>query len=115
MNIMMLANITDYSAPIEGFMDKLGFGGMMVALGMGTVFSVLIILWLALVLFKVCFHDLPAKRKAKAVAPVVVAEPTAPAAVNNDDEIVAVIAAAIAMAESESDGIKFRVVSFKRR
>ncbi len=32
-----------------------------------------------------------------------------------DEEIVAVIAAAIAMAESESDGLKFRVVSFRRK
>lgn len=33
---------------------------------------------------------------------------------SNDEEIIAVIAAAIAMAESESEGLKFRVVSFKR-
>ena len=33
---------------------------------------------------------------------------------NNDEEIIAVIAAAIAMAESESDGLKFKVVSFRR-
>lgn len=33
---------------------------------------------------------------------------------SNDAEIIAVIAAAIAAAESESNGIKFRVVSFKR-
>ena len=38
-----------------------------------------------------------------------------PAAVSNDDEIVAVIVAAIAMAESESLDTKFRVVSFKRK
>lgn len=31
-----------------------------------------------------------------------------------DEEIVAVIAAAIAMAESESNGLKFKVVSFRR-
>ncbi len=31
-----------------------------------------------------------------------------------DEEIVAVIAAAVAMAESESNGLKFRVVSFRR-
>ncbi len=41
-----------------------------------------------------------------------------PATVKNenalDEEIVAVIAAAIAMAESESNGLKFRVVSFRR-
>lgn len=34
---------------------------------------------------------------------------------DNDGEIIAVITAAIAMAESESDGLKFRVVSFKRK
>lgn len=34
--------------------------------------------------------------------------------VTNNDEIVAVIAAAIATAESENSGLKFRVVSFKR-
>ncbi len=33
---------------------------------------------------------------------------------NNDEEIIAVIAAAIAMAESESNGLKFKVVSFRR-
>ena len=33
---------------------------------------------------------------------------------NNDEEFIAVIAAAIAMAESESDGLKFKVVSFRR-
>ena len=35
--------------------------------------------------------------------------------VQNDNEIVAVIAAAIAAAEAESDGTKFRVVSFRRK
>ena len=112
---MMLANITNYAKPIEGFMDKVEFGGMMLALGMGTVFAVLVILWLALVLFKLAFHDLPSKKKAKAIAPVVTVEPTVAEPTNSDDEIVAVIAAAIAMAESESNGVKFRVVSFRRR
>ena len=37
-----------------------------------------------------------------------------PANDNNDEEIIAVIAAAIAMAESESNGLKFKVVSFRR-
>ena len=35
--------------------------------------------------------------------------------VADDEEIIAVIAAAIAMAESESNGLKFRVVSFRRK
>lgn len=33
---------------------------------------------------------------------------------DQDEEIIAVIAAAIAMAESENSGLKFRVVSFRR-
>lgn len=112
---MMLANITNYSQPIEGFWDKLEFGGMMVGLGMATIFAVLIVLLFALIVFKFFFHDIPAKKRANATVvehaetPVVVPQHTA------DDEIAAVIAAAIAMAESENDGIKFRVVSFKRR
>ena len=36
------------------------------------------------------------------------------AAESTDEEIIAVIAAAIAMAESENNGLKFRVVSFRR-
>lgn len=36
------------------------------------------------------------------------------AVANDDEEIIAVIAAAIAMAESESNGLKFKVVSFRR-
>ena len=46
-----------------------------------------------------------------------VASPVLPVAATatSDDEIVAVIAAAIAMAESENSGLKFRVVSFKRK
>ena len=93
------------------------FGGAMVLIGMATIFSVLCILWACLALFKVVFHDLPAKKANKATtvseeAPVATVVSNAS---SNDDEIVAVIAAAIAMAESESDGLKFRVVSFKRK
>ena len=106
--------------PIEGFMDKLLYGGQMLLIGMATVFSVLVLLWGCLVVFKIVFHDLPAKRSeadngsSKFVAPTpVVAEPVA--ASSNNDEIVAAIAAAIAAAESESSGLKFKVVSFRRK
>ena len=34
---------------------------------------------------------------------------------SNDEEIIAGIAAAIAMAESENQGTKFKVVSFRRK
>ena len=117
MNFLLSANSNiDLSKPIDGFMDKLTYGGQMLLIGMATVFSVLILLWVALVLFKLFFHDLPHRSKAtkevKAdLAPVF----QAPAASDND-EIIAVIAAAIATAESECSGNKqFRVVSFKRK
>ena len=92
------------------------FGGSMVLIGMATIFSVLILLWGCLALFKVFFHDLPSKKAANANEEEVAA-PASPVAntVASDDEIVAVIAAAIAMAESENSGLKFRVVSFKRK
>ena len=92
------------------------FGGAMVLIGMATIFAVLILLWACLALFKVVFHDLPAKKAASANE-TEVSSPVLPVAATatSDDEIVAVIAAAIAMAESENSGLKFRVVSFKRK
>ena len=58
-------------------------------------------------------HESAEKQK-KALESEPAPEPVV-ATTNTDEEIVAVITAAIAMAESESGGIKFRVVSFKRR
>ena len=117
MNTKMLIAIDEVNktAPLDSFADKLSYGGTMLLIGMLTVFSVLILIMLSLYAFKFFFHDMANKKKAapKAVQ-IVTAEPAA-ALKSNDEEIVAVIAAAIAMAESESDGIKFRVVSFKRR
>ena len=116
--------ITDYSKPIIDFSNfdisqlgqAAGFGGAMVLIGMATVFAVLCLLWACLVVFKIVFHDLPEKRKNNAVAVEEVMESAPVSAVeySDDEEIVAVIAAAIAMAESESSETKFKVVSFKR-
>ena len=96
--------------------DVLSNGGMTLLTGMAIVFGVLTLLWFTLAVFKLFFHDLTGKKIKKAknanedVAPIV-----SPIHKNND-EIVAVIAAAIAMAESESSsGVKFRVVSFRRK
>ena len=113
----------DYNSPIvdlanfdvSDLVSALGFGGAMVLIGMATVFAVLILLWVCLVLFKVFFHDIP-ERKAKApeAATLVPVQETVTAQ-PKDTEIIAVLAAAIAMAESESGGAKFNVVSFKRK
>ena len=113
-----LLDVTNYTQPIDGFVDKLAFGGQMVLIGMSVVFSVLILLWLSLYIFKVFFHDIPAKKKSVSL-PEATTEPqevkTSTAKQNNDEEIISVIAAAIAAAESENQGLKFRVVSFRRK
>ena len=95
--------------------DILSSGGMVVLTGMLTVFAVLCLLWFTLVAFKFFFYDLKRKTKTKEIndEPVPVKQP---AVSSDNDEIIAVIAAAIAMAESELGGSKqFRVVSFKRK
>ncbi len=96
-----------------GFLETLGFGAQMLLLGMVTVFAVLILLWAFLSVFKVVFHGKEATNKVK-VSPIPV-EQTPVYSKDTDAEIVAVIAAAIAMAESENDGLKFKVVSFRRK
>ena len=50
------------------FGDRMSYGLQVFAVGLGTVFAVLAILWLALILFKVFLYDIPekkAKKKAK--------------------------------------------------
>ena len=83
------------------------------AVGLLTVFGVLIMIWGVLALFNIFFGKQKKGATAKTSEPAAAA-PVAPRAASND-EIIAVIAAAIAMAESESGGAKFRVVSFKRK
>lgn len=109
--------IVDFSNfDISQLGNALAFGGAMLLIGMATVFAVLVLLWVCLVIFKIFFHDIPTKRASKPKSePVPVRVAETPAAVSAEGEIVAVIAAAIAMAESESSGMKFRVVSFKRK
>ncbi|MBR2951845.1 MAG: OadG family protein [Clostridia bacterium] len=86
-------------------------GTQMLILGMLMVFSVLGIIFLALQIFHYACNLFMGKADKKEKA----AEPT-PAVVvkTNDEEIVAVIAAAIAAAENETPNARFRVVSFKR-
>ncbi len=109
-----IVNFSDFEFSQLG--DALLFGASMLAIGMIAVFSVLCILWLFLAIFKIVFHDLPKKRAAnKTVAPTIAPPERAVSVATPDDgEIVAVIAAAVAMAESENSDMKFRVVSFKR-
>lgn len=87
-------------------------GLQVVGIGMATIFAVLILIWGVLTLFKFFFGASP--KKVVQDTPVV-EEVVAPTKVASNDEIIAVIAAAIAAAESDSSGAKFRVVSFRRK
>jgi len=106
----------DVTKPLESTADKFSYGGQMLLIGMSVVFSVLLILWGSLELFHLIVTKLPAvleKKRAKKVEPE--AE-TAPETVAEDDEseLVAVMAAAIAAAAEENPEGSFRVVSFRR-
>ena len=89
---------------------------------MGTVFSALVILWIALTLFRAAVTAPTGNKKKK--APSIVLEDTPPAeavtpiiVTNNDDAIVAAITAAVAATLAEENGGTvpgFRVVSFRR-
>ena len=95
--------------------DALVFGGSVLLIGMATVFSVLCILWAFLGLFKLVFHDIPKKKAEKSAKSVETTEQATQNVVNDaNEELVAVIAAAIAAAESDNTGIKFKVVSFRK-
>ncbi len=115
MNFLLTITENDYS---ESLIDKFGFtetalfGLKIVLLGMLAVFGVLIILMLALKIFELAFSKAP-KIEEKPMPTMV--EAPAPVVYNTDEEVVAVIACAIAMAEAESNGLKFRVVSFRRK
>ncbi|MBQ6892723.1 MAG: OadG family protein [Clostridia bacterium] len=102
--------------------DKLVIGGEVTLLGIGTVFSVLIIIWVMVELLHLLLgkkskstdvkkENVPApvetKNEAPAPAPVVTESATP------DYELIAVITAAIAAA-SGSAPTSFKVVSFKR-
>ncbi len=106
-----LLNFPDFTEPVKDLGQRFAFAGFMLLIGLAVVFAVLIIIWCALTLFKYAFNEKAPKEKKS--APVVEAPVETPAA--NDAEILAVIAAAIAAAESENDGIKFKVVSFRRK
>lgn len=112
MNTMLLTEAMDYSVPIDSFLEKLTFGGLIVLIGMVAIFAVLFIIYLSLVIFKLCFKN--ASKSDKIEQPIQAPAPAVVQANPTDEEIVAVMAAAIAIAESEGTGAKFRVVSFRR-
>ncbi len=96
------------------FAERLSYGGEMLVVGIGIVFSVLILLWLSLELFNVISQRL---NNQEADTPVAAPAPKATVEevkVPDDLELIAVLTAAIAASES-APAARFRVVSFKRK
>ena len=108
----------DMGAAFSG--ERLALAGQMTLIGMGMIFAVLSILWAVLAIFKFVFAK-PEKKKAATpvaqTAPVVEA-PAVEETAANDDELVAVITAAVAayMTQENPNAAPsgFRVVSFRR-
>ena len=108
MNFLSGMNLDKFS------LEKIIDGGIVAIIGLSVVFLVLASIWLLLLCFNVVFNKMSFGNKKSDeithdIEPVAVAQPTI-----TEEEIVAVITAAIAMAESEAPGSKFKVVSFKR-
>ncbi len=89
--------------------EALSMGGLTTVLGLTIVFSVLIILMIILMLFKVIFYKKNEKKK-----PII--EETAPAqaeAAENDEELVAVLTAAVA-AYLNTSTYNLKIKSYRR-
>ena len=119
MNFLLEIDKSQYGDKIVntvGFGESALFGLKILLIGMVTIFTVLCLIWLCLSVFKVVFARSSEKSSKPAKVVEVANVPAAPVVTTSDDEIIAVIAAAIAAAESESvNGAKFRVVSFRRK
>ena len=101
---------------LESMADRLSYGLQTTLLGMSVVFSVLILLWAVLGVFKLIFAKPEGKKETAKPAEPVPAAPAAPAPAysgSDDAELVAVITAAIA-SMLDAPETSFRVVSFRR-
>lgn len=121
---MMMHLLASYAVEIpEDLSGKLGYGLGVAAIGLLIVFAVLAIIMLILSLFRLVFGR-PRKKKlvpvskseastpAPAPAPVVTA---APAAATNQEELIAVLAAAVAAYEGcDVASSRYRIRSFRR-
>ena len=92
-------------------------GGQTAIIGLSTVFSVLIILMIVITIMKMIFYKAPSKPTAAAAPAPVVPEPVAPAETEademDDEELVAVITAAIA-ASLNTSTYNLRIKSLRR-
>ncbi len=118
-----MTNILLSTAGAMSFGERMSYGLQVFVVGLGTVFSVLVILWLALILFRVFAYDIPQKKAKKLAEATVKVEATPVAETHipveetseDDTQLIAVITAAVAAYNAQSGNtLPFRVVSFKR-
>lgn len=118
-----MTNILLSTAGAMSFGERMSYGLQVFVVGLGTVFTVLIILWLALILFRVFAYDIPQKKTKKLAestpkvetTAVVETPVTAEDTFEDDTQLIAVITAAVAAYNAQSGNtLPFRVVSFKR-
>ena len=95
--------------------DALKVGGMVTGVGLGIVFGVLLILMVVLILFRVIFYRPEGKKQtvkpAEAVKPAVV--PAAGDKPQDNDELIAVITAAVA-ASLNTSTYNLKIKSIRR-
>lgn len=105
------------------FIEKLGYGGITTVIGLIIVFSGLIIIVLCLYLMSSVFKSIDRKKAEKAAQPApAVPEPEeapapeaeAPSEETNDDELIAVLAAAVAAFCAQSGTQDVRIKSVRR-
>ncbi len=92
--------------------EALSVGGMVTGVGLTIVFGVLIILMLVLMLFKVIFYKGNPKKKTETSEPQEVVNTVVENNMNND-ELIAVLTAAIA-ASLNTSTYNLRIKSYKR-
>ena len=108
-------NDVNVNEKLSGIGEILSYGSQMLLVGMAAIFSVLLIIMLFIKLLQFCLAGSGEKKETATVSQPKAPDVKASLQAGLDEEIVAVIAAAIAMAESESAGLKFRVVSFRKK
>lgn len=94
--------------------EALSTGGKVTVLGLAIVFSVLIVLMLILMLFRVIFYKDPKKQAKKAQAEETTAEaPQSTAPQVNEEELIAVLTAAVA-ASLNTSTYNLQIKSYRR-
>lgn len=109
----MLLNLLS-SMSEQPLSETLPEGLMLMALGMGVVFTALIVIWLVLEVVGAIFARRDAKKKIQPTELTVTPVPQPAAPKLDDRELIAVLTAAIS-AHTNKSPFSFRVVSFKER